>query len=262
MPDNNSSLLHAGETLLLSVVVPVFNEEDNIVPLLTEIELGLDSLTHSYEVIFVDDASTDSTPKVLQEVLRTSPRVRTLRHLVNCGQSAAQASGFRIAKGSLIMTLDGDRQNNPLDAHLLWAALKPDMACVCGVRRKRNDTRLKQFSSWAANSFRRFITRDSFADVGCNFRLMRKDALEEMLIFNGMHRFIPIILRLQGHAVTEVMIDDRPRVAGTSKYGVGNRLWRGIRDCLAMRWYAARAIPFNRTGPLENRPGRHPRESS
>jgi len=234
--------------LMLSAVVPVYNEEGNLEPMLEELEHRLESMSLEYEVIFVNDASTDNSPEILNRLSNKRPGIiRVANHLINCGESAAQATGFRLARGGLILTMDADRQNDPADIPGLLDGLEQGADCVCGVRRKRNDTLVKQFSSWAANGFRNLITGDNVSDAGCTFRVIRRHALSEILVFNGMHRFLPTILRLQGYKVSEVMINDRPRAAGASKYGIGNRLWRGIRDCMAMRWYAGRAIPAERT---------------
>ncbi|MFW6428458.1 MAG: glycosyltransferase family 2 protein [Desulfosalsimonas sp.] len=236
----------------ISAVIPVFNEEDNLESVLEELVGELTSLGVSFEVLFINDASTDRSLEVLDRLRAADGRIRVIRHRINSGESAAQATGFRLARGDLILTMDADGQNNPGDIPSLLEALQDNADCVCGVRARRNDTMVKQFSSWAANKFRNFLTRDRVADAGCTFRLMRKSALQEILVFNGMHRFIPTILKLQGYRVTEVPVEDRPRAGGVSKYGVGNRLWRGIMDCLAMRWYAKRALPAQRTEMSED----------
>ncbi len=242
----------AGRDLMLSVVIPVYNEEGNLEPMLEELESRLGSMSLEYEVIFVNDASTDNSPGILGRLSNSNPgTIRVANHLINCGESAAQATGFRLARGEVVLTMDADQQNDPGDIPNLLDSLDTGTDCVCGVRRKRNDTLVKQFSSWAANGFRNLITGDRVSDAGCTFRVIRRRALGEIPVFNGMHRFLPTILRLQGYRVTEVMINDRPRAAGTSKYGVGNRLWRGIRDCMAMRWYAARVVPARRTNISE-----------
>ncbi|MFO8032137.1 MAG: glycosyltransferase family 2 protein [Desulfohalobiaceae bacterium] len=243
----NQESQHSAPRPRLTVVIPVFNEEDNLEAVFQELVAELSSLGLSFEVLFVNDASTDRSQEVLDRLQSSDARIRVLRHSINSGESAAQATGFRLAQGELILTMDADGQNNPLDIPALLAALQDGVHCVCGVRSKRNDTLVKQFSSWTANRFRNFLTKDQVADAGCTFRLIRRSALKEMLVFNGMHRFIPTILKLQGYQVVEANVQDRPRASGMSKYGVGNRLWRGILDCLAMRWYAKRALPGERT---------------
>ena len=174
------------------------------------------------------------------------PSLRVVKHRVNSGESAAQATGFRAACGELIVTMDADQQNDPADIPALLEALTPETACVCGVRRSREDDFVKRASSRLANAFRNFVTGDRIRDAGCTFRVIRRRALAEVPVFNGMHRFLPSLLRAQGYRVAEIFVNHRPRTRGSSKYGIGNRLWRGIRDCFAMRWYRARAVPADR----------------
>jgi len=240
-----------GPSVDLSIVIPIYNEEDNIEPLMAEIAQAVGPLGRSYEVICVDDKSSDSTPEVLRRLKKTYPQLRIVRHTRNCGESAGQATGFHFARGAVVITMDGDGQNDPADIPRLLEALADGVDCVCGVRRKREDDWVKRFSSRTANRFRNFLTGDTIADAGCTYRAIRRAALREMLVFNGMHRFLPSILRFQGRTVVEIQVNHRPRRAGVSKYGIGNRLWRGIRDCLAMRWYKRRALPLDRFGEAE-----------
>ena len=226
----------------LSIVVPVFNEEDNLDPLLLELEQNLERTGKTFEIIFVDDKSTDHSLDVLRHLKTTCPFIRIVKHSINSGESAAEATGFAAARGEVIITIDADRQNDPTDIPGLLADLKDDIAVVCGVRRKREDDWLKRISSRTANRFRNWMTGESIADAGCTYRAIRRQALKEIVVFNGMHRFLPTILRQQGYKVVERLVNHRPRVAGVSKYGLGNRAWRGLVDCLAMRWYRARRV--------------------
>ena len=237
----------------ISIVIPVYNEEENIEPLLEEIRGVMDKLKppRRYEVICVDDCSTDKSPEILRRLRGTHPFLVTARHRVNCGESAAEATGFRLARGGVIITIDGDRQNDPADIPLFLEHLAEGVDCVTGVRRKREDDWVKRISSRIANRFRNAITGDEIADAGCTYRALRREALREVLVFNGMHRFIPTLLRLQGYTVQEISVNHRPRTAGVSKYGVGNRLWRGIRDCMVMRWYRRRVLPGDRIERVE-----------
>ena len=231
----------------LSVVVPAYNEEDNIVPLTQEIVAALSSLPGGFELILVDDASTDTTAQRIREIAQ--PQVRGVFHRINCGQSAAVGSGFQAARGEWVATLDGDGQNDPADLPaMLEEAIRSGVDCVTGVRRKRRDTFIRRFSSKAANGFRNWITGDQVSDSGCGIRVVRRSALREIPVFNGMHRFLPTLLRGQGFTVTETTVNHRERVRGTSKYGVHNRLWRGIRDCFGIRWYLKRAVRSDRLG--------------
>jgi dolichol-phosphate mannosyltransferase len=231
----------------VSVVVPAYNEEENLGPLAAEIDAAMEGLPYNYEVLFIDDGSTDQTPKVIEDLERTHPAVRGVRHTTNHGQSAGQATGFKVARGEKIITMDADLQNDPADIPSLLRAHTDDIDCVCGVRQVRRDNLVRRISSKLANGFRNAITGDRVTDAGCTFRSIRRDALGEVPIFNGMHRFLPSILRAQGYRVEEIAVNHRPRTHGYSKYGINDRLWRGIRDCFAMRWYRARALKGNRT---------------
>jgi dolichol-phosphate mannosyltransferase len=235
------------KNISLSVVIPAFNEEENVIPLAEEVISALSSLPGGFELILVDDASTDSTAHVIE--LFQHPQVRGVFHRINCGQSAAVASGFQAARGEFVATLDGDGQNNPADLPgMLAQLLKDDVDCVTGVRRKRHDTFIRRFSSKVANGFRNWITGDKVSDSGCGIRIVKRAALREIPVFNGMHRFMPTLLRGQGFTVAETTVNHRERVRGTSKYGVHNRLWRGIRDCFGVRWYLKRAVRSDRLG--------------
>lgn len=235
----------------ISVVVPAYNEEENILPLAQEIVAALSALPGGFELILVDDASTDTTAQWIRDI--SLPQVRGVFHRVNCGQSAAVGSGFQAARGEWVATLDGDGQNDPADIPaMLQEANRSGVDCVTGVRRKRRDTFIRRISSKAANGFRNWITGDQVTDSGCGIRVVRRSALREIPVFNGMHRFLPTLLRGQGFSVTEMTVNHRERVRGTSKYGVHNRLWRGIRDCFGIRWYLKRAVRSDRlSGPQQ-----------
>jgi dolichol-phosphate mannosyltransferase len=234
------------ESVELSIVIPVFNEEDNLAPLLKELSGVLISLEKPYEIICVNDASTDNSQYVLEELQPIYPELRIIAHKINSGESAGQATGFRMARGTIIITMDADLQNDPADIPAFLRALSDDLDGVCGVRRKRKDDIIKRISARVANDFRNLITGDRISDAGCTYRAIRSSALKEIMVFNGMHRFIPTILRAQGYQIVEIEVNHRPRAKGYSKYGVGNRLWRGILDCFAIRWYRIRALRGDR----------------
>lgn len=238
---------------LLSVVIAARNEAENLAVLYEELAATLDRTGLAYEVIVIDDASDDQSPAVLADLARRHGALRVARHARNHGQSAAFASGFRLARGALVLTMDADLQHDPADIETLLAALLDDVACVAGYRAQRRDNLVRRASSRIANGFRTAITGDALRDAGCTFRLLRRDALAELPVWNGMHRFLPTLLRAQGLRVVELPIHHRPRRFGTSHYGIGNRLWRGIRDCLAVRWYQRRAFPAQRLEILHNR---------
>lgn len=234
---------------LFSIVIPVYNEAENIEPMLREIQDAFRERSETYEVIFVDDASTDDSPAVLQRLTLETNVVRPLRHRRNFGQSAAVASGFRAARGEWLGTLDGDGQNDPADLpRMLDEARRLGVDCVTGVRAKRQDNFIRRFSSRVANRFRDAITGDRVSDSGCGARVVRAACAIELPVFNGLHRFMPTLLRQKGYVVSEISVNHRPRLRGVSKYGVHNRLWRGIRDCFGVRWFAARAVPGDRVG--------------
>lgn len=231
-----------------SIVIPVYNEAENIEPMVREIQAAFAGRPEPYEVIFVDDASSDDSPAVLQRLtLETGGVVRSLRHRRNFGQSAAVATGFRAARGEWIGTLDGDGQNDPADLpHMLDEARRLGVDCVTGVRAKRQDNFIRKLSSRVGNGFRNWATGDRVTDSGCGVRVVRAACTRELPVFNGLHRFMPTLLRAKGFTVAESPVNHRPRLRGVSKYGVHNRLWRGIRDCFGVRWFAARAVPAQR----------------
>jgi glycosyltransferase involved in cell wall biosynthesis len=233
----------------LSVVLPCANERDNLPPLLEELEPALQALGCPFEVICVDDGSTDGGWDVLRGLQAGRPWLRLFRHRTNFGQSASYCTGFRLARGELVLTMDADRQHDPADIRRFLGELRGDLAAVCGVRAGRHDNWVRRRSSQIANGFNTWVTGDRVVDAGCTFRLIRKSALAELPVFNGQHRFLPTLLRLQGHQVLEIPVNHRQRPAGKSKYGIGNRLWRGILDCLAIRWYRQRAFPADRLAP-------------
>lgn len=225
-----------------SIVVPVFNEEDNVGVLLQQIDAVMKPMGKRYEVIYVDDRSTDRSLEVLRRLKASHAHVRVLRHGINSGESASSLTGMAHARGDVIITMDADLQNDPADIPELLANLTDGIAAVCGVRRKREDDWVKRLSSKIANRFRNRMTGDQIADAGCTYRAIRRVALRDIPVFNGLHRFLPTILRMQGFTVTEILVNHRPRTAGVSKYGVGNRAWRGIVDCFAMRWLRKRSV--------------------
>lgn len=237
----------------VSVIVPVFNEADNVESLFAEIVAAMRKTKRAFEVLFLDDASTDGS-EARVAALRSDACLRVLQHRRNYGQSAAIATGFRHARGFLVATLDGDGQNDPHDLpRLIEHLLATGADGVTGVRLVRHDSRFRRLCSRIANGFRNRITGDRISDSGCGVRVVRRACLEEVPVFNGMHRFLPTLLRGQGFRVDELPVNHRPRLHGISKYGLHNRLWRGLRDCFGIRWYLARAVPARRVEPTEDR---------
>jgi dolichol-phosphate mannosyltransferase len=230
-------------SLQLTVLVPVYNEAGNILPLLAEVEAALSGVCE-YEIVFVDDGSSDATAAELDEA-RTNPRVRVLRHTKRAGKSAALVTGFWAARAPWVQTLDGDRQNDPADVVRVWQAIHrpaPDtrLGIVCGVRKKRNDGIVKFLSSRIANFVRRNLLRDNTRDTGCGFKLIRRDVALSLPFFDGMHRFLPALVRRAGYETMEMRVEDRARVAGVSKYGFFGRLGAGIFDLFGVFWLIRR----------------------
>lgn len=229
----------------LSIVVPVCNEQDNILPLLEEIEAALRD-QHEFEVICVDDGSTDGTRERLAEGMARHPRLRVLAHAKHCGQSAALLTGFRAARGEWIVTLDGDGQNDPADITRLLAARegagRADLRLICGMRVLRRDSWLKRFASRVANGVRATILGDATPDTGCGLKLILRSAALDLPAFEHMHRFLPALVQRNGGATLSVEVGHRPRRGGGSHYGVLDRLWFGIVDLLGMLWLKRRAL--------------------
>lgn len=227
----------------LSLVIPALNERENIAPLVGEIVTALDGKV-AFEVVFVDDGSTDGTLEEIQRVMRQEPRVRCVKHDKRCGKSAGLLTGVRAARAPLIATLDADRQNDPNDTLAMLQAYRDaptgTVGCVAGQRIKRRDTWLKRLSSRTANKVRRALLHDDTKDTGCGFKLFPRETFLRMPQFEGMHRFLPALAKRQGLGVRLVPVQDRPRAAGVTKYGLWNRLWVGIGDMLAVWWLIRR----------------------
>jgi len=234
----------------LTIIVPVFNEEDNILPLASQIAQAMAGTGRSYQVLLVDDASTDQTWERIAEATRLQPQVRGLRHRTNAGQSAAFLTGLRASSSPIVATLDGDLQNDPADLPALLEALQ-DADCVCGVRLHRQDTWVRRVSTRIARQARRLTLGVDYQDTGCFLRVFRRQALDGVLPFNGWHRFLPVLVHGAGQSVKEVPVRHRPRTAGISKYGVWNRLWRGLYDLIGVGWMLRRSL---RTVSIEETP--------
>jgi dolichol-phosphate mannosyltransferase len=227
----------------LSVVVPVHNEAENLAPLLGEIEQALDGRC-DYEVIYVDDGSTDDTFDRLVGLRHQFPRLRILRHRRGCGQSTALASGIRAARAEYIATLDGDGQNDPADIPRLWEALKhmpQSRAMVAGYRKSRKDTGWRKFSSRVANAVRGGLLKDNTPDTGCGLKVFSRELFLALPYFDHMHRFLPALTQRAGGKVVSVEVNHRPRLRGVSKYGTWHRLWVGIVDLFGVIWLQRRA---------------------
>jgi dolichol-phosphate mannosyltransferase len=227
----------------ISVVIPLHNEESNLEPLRDRLVAVLGALGLPAEILLVDDGSTDGGPALLRKFTAEDPRIRTLRLEERCGQSAALDAGFHAARYATVVTMDADLQNDPEDIPAVLAAMK-DADVVCGVRVNRHDTWVRKVSSRIANRTRDWITGDHITDTGCSLKAYRTSFLLRLKMFNGMHRFLPTLLRLEGARVIEVPVRHHPRFAGRSKYGIRNRMLVGLRDCLAVRWMRDRHLRY------------------
>jgi dolichol-phosphate mannosyltransferase len=227
---------------MLSVVVPLFNEQDNVAALQREVASALAG--HDYELILVDDGSSDET---LARIER-GPRVRVIALAKNTGQSAAMYAGIMAAKGEVIALLDGDLQNDPADIPRLLDELAKGADLVCGYRANRRDTFSKRLTSQLANFVRSRFTKDGVRDTGCTLKVMRTACREALVPFYGMHRFIPALVKGLGYRLVEVPVHHRPRVAGLSKYGFGNRALKATIDMFAVRWMLSRQLQIRVRG--------------
>jgi len=226
--------------LRVSLVAPVYDEEDNLRPLYDSV-VEVFGEGDDWELVLVDDGSRDGSPALLQQLCDEDPRVVGVFFAENCGQTAAMGTGIQLARGELIATLDSDLQNDPADIPKLIAELG-DNDAVVGYRQKRNDNAVRRASSRIANRVRNWISKDQIIDTGCSLKVFRAEAIQAIPLFEGMHRFFPTLLRYHGFSVIERPVSHRPRVAGVSKYGVMNRAWRAFKDLLAVRWMHGRMI--------------------
>jgi len=227
----------------LSVVIPAYNEEEAIGPCVEELHGVLEALGRPYEIVVVDDGSTDGTVRELLARKGRMPQLVILRLEGNHGQSAAFDAGFKAARGRIIVTMDADQQNDPADIpRLLELTGRWDV--VCGYRSKRHDSLVRRVSSRIANWVRNKLTHESIRDVGCSLRAFRAECVRGLKLYKGMHRFLPTLFRFDGWTVTEVPVGHRPRQRGKSKYGIRNRLFRGLRDLMAVRWMRSRWLNY------------------
>lgn len=226
-----------------SVVIPVKNEEGNLAQLVSELESVMESLRTPWELICIDDGSTDATLSILQKIASGKPYMRIISFDRNYGQSSAFDAGFRHAKGEKIITLDGDRQNDPADIPRLIEALE-DNDMVCGYRLRRDDPWLKKIISFFANTVRSRFCRDGVRDTGCSLKIYRRTCVDKIKMYQGMHRFLPALFVIEGFSVKQIPVNHRKRTAGSTKYNLFNRSLNTVADMLAVRWMYKRRLNY------------------
>ena len=236
--------MNVHEDVEISVVVPVYNEEGNLPVLIPKLTEVLKGLGHSFEMIFVDDGSSDGSRRILTDMASQVPSLRVLRFKENRGLSTALVAGMREARGEKIVTLDSDLQNDPADIPMLLEYLdRYDMAT--GWRQKREDSWLKKISSKVANTVRNRLSGENIQDSACTLRAFKKECIKEIPAFNGMHRFLSTLVKMKGYRIIEVPVSHHPRMFGESKYNIRNRMVRSFVDLLAVRWMKRRAIHYD-----------------
>ena len=229
----------------LSIIVPVYDEEDSLSPLWTELREVLDRLGLAFEVIFVDDGSRDRSAEIIRGFRETDARVRLVRLKENGGETAATDAGFKAARGRRVVVIDADLQNDPRDIPTLLSHLDQwDAATGWRVQRAQGDGLVRRVSSRIANGLRNWVSDESIHDSGCTFRAFRRECLRGLVLYRGFHRFIPTLLKMRGYRVIEVPVSHRPRRFGRSKYGVLNRAVVAGADLLAIRWMKARLLRY------------------
>jgi dolichol-phosphate mannosyltransferase len=222
----------------VSVIIPLYNEEENVPILQSELSVALKGI--DYEIIFVDDGSADRTIARIE----VAPNIQVIRFQKNAGQSAAIFAGLKAARGSALVLIDGDLQNDPADIPKLLDEIARGVDLVCGYRAQRRDTRVKRLTSQVANAVRSRYTKDGVRDTGCTLKAMRRECVGALTPFKGMHRFIPALLKGAGYRLVEVPVNHRPRRFGRTKYGLGNRAVRATIDMFGVRWLLSRRLDY------------------
>ncbi len=228
---------------MISVVIPAYNEVESLGPLTDEVLETMRGIGQEFEVLYVDDGSHDGTRDLMRKLADEHPEVHFIGFRKNCGQTSAMAAGFKHAKGDIIVTLDADMQNDPRDIPLLIRELdRYDV--VCGWRKKRRDNLVRRVSSRVANYVRNKLSNEQVVDVGCSLKAYKRKCVEELKLFEGMHRFLPTLVKLEGYSVVEVPVNHRERTLGKTKYNIRNRIVKAFVDLLAVRWMKKRYIRY------------------
>ncbi len=231
--------------IIYSIIIPIKDEEENIKDLFYEINDTMDKITDKWECMWIDDGSTDNSLNILKEICEKDKRHHYISFDRNYGQSAALFAGFRYAKGEIFITIDGDGQNDPKDfPKLIDTMKKTGVHMVNGYRVKREDSIVRKISSRIGNFFRNLITGKTVRDAGCSTRIFKRECVEFLPPFKGMHRFLPSLVHYLGFSWVEVPVNHRPRKRGVSKYNISNRLWVGILDLLGIWWFKKRVFRY------------------
>ena len=231
---------------ILSLVIPCYNEQGNLHPLIAAIRQAVDPLSLAYEIVITDDCSKDKSWDILKQLAAGDNRICIQRFVFNCGESAASWAGLKAARGKYLVTLDADLQNDPRDLPKFLEALK-QFDCVCGSRvesRGKGDNFVRIASSRIANWVRNRLSGEQISDAGCTYRAFKRECIENLKFFKGMHRFLPTLFKIEGFTVTEIQVTNNPRFAGQSHYGVWNRLFASFYDLLAVRWMKKRMFRY------------------
>lgn len=228
---------------IYSIIIPLKNEAGNIVDLINELEPVMYHVGDPWELICIDDGSTDGTRQILRELVAQKPYLHIIFFKKNYGQSSAFDAGFKAARGEFVITLDGDGQNDPKDIPRL-IELMPDCDLVCGIRLKRKDSFIKRLTSRLANSIRSRLCDDGVQDTGCSLKVYRKACLQHIKMYHGMHRFLPALFKMEGFRIKQIPVNHRERLKGKSHYHFFNRSFNTIADLLAVRWMKNRHLRY------------------
>lgn len=231
--------------VFLSVVVPAYNEEENLPQLINEVSIALDQLKETWEIIVVNDSSTDNTLSALLSCVREYPQLQVLTLKQRSGQTAALDCGLHRAKGRFIATLDADLQNDPSDLNeMLDLIISDNCDMVSGWRRKRNDPWIRLVSTRIANRVRNWLSNENINDSASGIKAFKRECISNVKLYNGLHRFLPTLVKMEGYRVSELPVNHRSRYAGTAKYGVWNRVFKALRDTFAIRWMQTRHLNY------------------
>jgi len=251
-----SSMPDPTDAPFLSLVIPCYNEEENVPTLLSRVEASLNLIGKPYEVVIVDDGSTDSTPQLLADAKQSRPWLRILRMVKNAGQSAGFEAGFVAARGKYIATIDADLQNDPEEVPRLLTMIEehPEYDMINGWRKDRQDTNFRRWQSRQANKIRNWISQDDINDSACSLKVYRDYTVKGLKLFNGAHRFFPALVKMRGYKVFETPVKHSHRFAGTAKYGFRNRAFKALIDLLGVRWMKMRYLRYTAEESGDRRP--------